>query len=269
MDKSQPVRKSNGTVRLCLDPQNLNQVQKRNYYQMPDIDDVLPQLAEAKMFSLCNAKDGFLQVKLSDKSSHLTTFWTPYGRYKWKRMPFGISTAPEEFQRRLSSALKGLKGVSVVADDILIYGKDQAEHDDNLRNILKRARECGLKLNKKKCRFHMTEVPYIGHILTSEGVKPDPKKVCAIRNMEAHRNSEEVRRFLGHVNYMAKFMPNLSAESEPLRRLLNLPYKEFYWGVDQRTAYETLRKMLTSEKLLQYYDPPMTISNHLKPCTNL
>ena len=168
-------------------------------------------------------------------------------------MSFGISTAPEEFQRRLSDALKGLKGVSVVADDILIYGKDQTEHDDNLRKCLKRARECGLKLNKKKCRFHMRELPYIGHILTSEGVKPD-LKVCAIRNMEAPMNSEEVRRFLGHVNYIAKFMPNLSAKSEPLRRLLNLPDKEFCWGVDQRTAYETLKQMLTSEKLLQYYD---------------
>ena len=138
----QPVRKSNGTVRLCLDPQNRSQALKRNHYQIPNIDDVLPQLAEAKMFSLCDAKDGFLQVKVSDKSSHLTTFWPPpYGRYKWKRMPFGISTAPEEFQRRLSSALKKLKGVSVVADDLLIYGKDEAEHDDNLRKLLKRARE--------------------------------------------------------------------------------------------------------------------------------
>ena len=149
-------------------------------------------------------------------------------------MSFGILTAPEEFQRRLSSALKGLKGASVVADDTLIYGKDQTEHDNNLRKFLKRARECGLKLNKKKCKFHMTELPYIGHIITSEVVKPDPKKVCAIRNMEAPRNSEEVRRFLGHVNYMAKFMPNLC---EPLRRLSNLPDKEFCWGVDQRTAY--------------------------------
>ena len=144
-------------------------------------------------------------------------------------MPFGISTAPDEFQRRLSSALKGLKGVSVVANDIPIYGKDQAEYDDNLIKFLKRIRECGLKLNKKKCIFHITELPYIGHIFTSEGVKPDPKKVCAIRNMEAPRNLEEVRRFLGHVNYMAKFMPNLSAESEPLFRLLNLLDKEFCW----------------------------------------
>ena len=243
-----------GTVRLCLDPQNLNQALRRNHFQMPDIDDVLPQLAEAKVFSLCDAKDGFLQVKLSEKSSHLTTFWTPYGRYKWKRMPFGISTAPEEFQRRLSTSLEGLKGVSVVADDILIYGKYRAEHDKNLRKFLKRASECELKLNKKMCRFHMTELPYIEHVLTSEGVKPDPKKVSAIKYMEAPRNSEDVRCFLGHVNYMAKFMPNLSAESEPLRRLLNLPDNEFCCGVDQRNAYETLKRMLTSDKLLQYYD---------------
>ena len=114
-------------------------------------------------------------------------------------MPFGITTAPEEFQRRLSSALKGFKGVSVVANGILIYGKDQAEHDDNLSIFLKRARECGLKLNKKKCRFHMTELAFIGHVFTSEGVKLDPKKMCAIRNMEAPRNSAEMRRFLGHV----------------------------------------------------------------------
>ena len=168
-------------------------------------------------------------------------------------MPFGISTAPEEFQRRLSTALEGLKGVSVVADDILIYGKDRGEHDENLRKFFKRASKCELKLNKKKCRFHMTELPYIGHVLTSEGVKPDPKKVSAIKDMEAPRISEDVRRFLGHVNYMAKFMPNLSAESEPLRRLLNLPDNEFCWGIDQRNAYETLKLMLTSDKLLQYY----------------
>ena len=141
-----------------------------------------------------------------------------------------------------------------MADDILIYGNDRATHDENVRKFLKRVSECKLKLNKKKCRFHMTELPYIGHILTSEGVKPDPKKVCAIKDMEAARNAEEVRRFLGHVNYMAKFMPNLSAESEPLRRLLNLPDKEFCWRIDHRTAYKTLKKTLTSEKLLQYYD---------------
>ena len=88
----QPVRKPNWTVRLCLDPQNLNQAMRRNHFQ--------------KIFSLCDAKDGFLQVNFSEKSSHITTFWTPYGKYKWKRMPFGISAAPEEFQRRLSNTLK-------------------------------------------------------------------------------------------------------------------------------------------------------------------
>ena len=131
-----------------------------------------------------------LQVKLSEKSSHLTTFWTLYGRYKWKRMPCGISTAPEEFQRRLSTALEGLKGVSVVADDILIYGQDRTEHDENLRKFLKRASE--LKLNKKKCRFHMTELPYIGHVLTLEGVKKLEESV----GNQIHGSAKKLRRRL-------------------------------------------------------------------------
>ena len=113
----QPVRKPNGTVRLCLDPQDLKQALRRNHFQMPYIEDVLPQLAGVKVFSLCDAIEGFLQVKLTEKSSHITTFWTMYGKYKWKRMPFGISTAPEEIKRKLSNTLKGLKRVSVLADD--------------------------------------------------------------------------------------------------------------------------------------------------------
>ena len=141
-----------------------------------------------------------------------------------------------------------------MAYDILIYGKDRPNHDDNRRNMLKCACETGLKLSKKKCRFHMSELPYIGHILTTQGLKPDAQKVRAIKDMEVPRDSEKVRRFLGHVNYMAKFMPNLSAESELLRRLLNTADKDLCWGVDQRTAYETLTRLLTSEQLLQYDD---------------
>lgn len=257
----QPVRKPNGTIRLCIDPANLNKALKRNHFPMPAIEDVLPELDKAKIFSLCDAKDGFLQVKLADSTSDLTTFWTPYGRYKWNRMPFGISTAPEEFQRRLSNALGGLPGIQVVADDILIYGKGatveeaRKDHDGNLVGLLKRALEFGLRLNKAKCRFLMTELPYIGHVLTPEGVKPDPNKISAIRGMVEPKDSEGVRRFLGHMNYLSKFIPNLSAESEPLRRMLNIPDQEFRWAADQQRAFENLKSLTTQEEVLQYFDP--------------
>ena len=151
-------------------------------------------------------------------------------------MPFGITSAPEEFQRRVSNALAGLPGVTIVADDTLIYGKGDTmkeareDHDNNLKQLLERSCQINLKLNLSKCRFHMTEIPFIGHVLTSEGVKPDPGKVLAMQQMEPPRNSAEVRRFFGHVNYLSKFLPNLSAEGEPLRRLINLPDDEFCWG---------------------------------------
>lgn len=248
----QPVRKANGSIRICIDPQNLNKAIRRNHVVMPTLDDVLPQLNDAHFFSLCDAKNGFLQVKLAESSTDLTTFWTPAGRYKYLRMPFGISSAPEEFQRRLADTLQGLSGVTVVADDILVFGKDRAEHDANLRDLLERARSSGLRLNKDKCKFLEPELPYIGHLLTQEGVKPDPKKVAAIVDMPSPTSTDGVKRFLGHVTYMSKFIPNLSAESEPMRRLLQ--NKTFVWSADQENAFLTLKRLLTQADMLQYYD---------------
>ena len=254
----QPVRKANGQIRLCIDPRNLNLALKRNHFEMPSIEDVLPELSGAKYFSLCDARDGFLQVKLSAKSSDYTTFWGPTARYKWLRMPFGISTAPEEFQRRLTQALHGLTGVKVVADDILIYGHTRNDHDNNLKQLLARARETGLTLNRDKCVFLKTELSYIGHLLTSDGVKPDPNKASAIRNMPPPADVDQLRQFLGHVTYMGKFIPNLSAESEPLRRLLSSD-SEFVWGPDQKRAYDKLVQEISEEKVLQYYNPAQPV----------
>lgn len=255
------VRKPNGTIRLCIDPVNLNKAILRNHHPMPVLEDILSDLNGAKIFSLCDAKDGFLQIKLSPSSTDLTTFWTPFGRYKWNRMPFGLSSSPEEFQRRLTEAIGNISGIAVVADDILIYGKGDTvseavqDHNSKLRQLLIRAREINLKLNKDKCRFLLPEIPYIGHIITQNGVKPDPNKVAAIKEMVTPADAEEVRRFLGHINYLAKFIPDLSAESEPLRRLVNLPKSEFCWGEDQIRAFQKLKEIVTSDRILKYFNP--------------
>ncbi|RLJ22814.1 hypothetical protein DJ031_00215, partial [bacterium endosymbiont of Escarpia laminata] len=150
------VRKANGSVRVCIDPSDLNKAIRRNHFSLPTIEEVLPTLTNAKIFSLVDAKDGFLQVKLTDESSYLTTFWTPAGKYRWLRMPFGISSSPEEFQRRLQQALEGLEGISTVADDILIVGRGQTEaearrdHDSNFIKLLQRAREQNLNCTDPK-----------------------------------------------------------------------------------------------------------------------
>jgi len=253
------VRKPNGSVRVCLDPSDLNRAIRRNHYQLPVIEEVLPTLKDAKIFSLVDAKDGFLQVKLSEASSYLTSFWTPAGKFRWLRMPFGLSSSPEEFQRRLQQALEGLDGISTVADDILIVGRGKTEaearqdHDRNFVNLLQRAHSQNLKLNKAKMRLHMKEIAYIGHVLSPEGVKADPDKVADIKSMPTPTDAEEVRRFLGFTNYLAKFLPNLSAVSEPLRRLVQKD-TEFEWGPSQQQAFLQIKDIASAEHSLAYYD---------------
>ena len=253
------VRKPNGSVRVCIDPSDLNKAIPRNHFPLPTIDEVLPTLKDAKIFSLVDATYGFLQVKLSEKSSYLTTFWTPGGKFRWLCMPFGISSSPEEFQRRLQEALGGLDGISTVADDILIVGRGQTEaearidHDRNFANLLRRARSQNLKLNKAKTRLHMNELKYIGHVLSPGGVKADPDKVSDIKNMPTPTDGEQVRRLLGCTNYLAKFLPNLSAISEPLRRLMQKDV-EFEWGSAQQQAFERIKEVATAERSLAYYE---------------
>ena len=173
--------KKGDKLRICIDPRDLNKAIKRPKFQMPTVDEVLPNLAQAKVFSVLDAKDGFFQIKLDKASSKLTTFWTPFGKYRYRRCPFGISSAPEEYQRRQKELLEGLAGVDVIADDIICYGcgetveEAEADHDRNFIAILERARKVNLKLNSKKMMFKLDCVPYMGHLLTKNGVKADPR----------------------------------------------------------------------------------------------
>ena len=183
-------RKSNGKLRLCLDPRPLNKALKRCHHPMPNIEDVLPELARAKVFTKVDYRNGYWQIKLDEESSLLTTFNTPFGRYRWKPMPFGISPAIEIFQQRLDEAIDGLEGVRTEADDILITGKGETmteavtDHEQKLKRLLDRCRCKQIKLNSDKIELKATSMLCIGHILTSEGVKADPAKINAILEMQ-------------------------------------------------------------------------------------
>ena len=152
------TQKKDGRVCICLDPQYLNKAVMRSHYPLPTIEEVTTRLSQAKVFSVLDAKSGFWQVKLAESSSYLTTFNTSFGRYRWKRMPFGISSAPEVWQQKMNELIEGLSGVEVIADDFLICGfganktEATASHDANLRQFLQRAKECGLKLNPDKAK---------------------------------------------------------------------------------------------------------------------
>ena len=145
------------------------------------------------MFSKLDANAGFWQVKLSKESAHLTTFITPYGRYCFNRLPFGITSAPEFFQKQMSKILTGLDGVVCMIDDVLIHGKTAQEHDQRLVAVLDRLRKAKVTLNKEKCEFSKHSVRFLGQIIDPSGIRADPDKVQAIQDMKEPENITELR----------------------------------------------------------------------------
>lgn len=248
-----------GKLRICLDPKDLNKCLRRSHYPMPILEDILPDISQARVFSVFDAKHGFWHIPLDRDSSFLTTFNTPFGRYRWLRLPFGLNTAPEVFQRRQHQALEGLSGVQCIVDDILVYGEGRTDiearldHDKKVLALMERCRKVNLKLNKDKIKLAKTEVSYIGHLITNNGLKPDPAKVEAVKNMPKPTDVAGVQRFIGFVNYLSKFLPGLSDACEPLRKL-TLKEAVWCWNYHHDIAFDNIKHLVTSHPVLRYYD---------------
>ena len=246
-------KRNKDEVRVCVDLKRLNKGVKRERYILPTLDDITPKLAGAKVFSTLDASSGFWQIPLDPSCQKLTTFITPMGRFCFKRLPFGITSAPEIFQRLMSTLLKGLEGTVVVMDDILVYGSNKDEHDHRLDAVLRTIKASGLKLNRAKCHFRQTEIQFFGHIISADGVKPDNSKVEAITKLPSPTNVEQLRQVLGLINYVGKFLPGLSTMLHPLTSLLR---KEtaWVWGEPQEQAFNKAKATLVAAPALCYYD---------------
>ena len=213
-------------------------------------------MPNAKVFSVLDASSGFWQIELDQESLKLCTFNTPFSRYRFKRLPFGLCSAQDVFQDVMSEIF-----VEIIVDDLLIWGKNQQQHDERLKQVLERARQKNLKLNKEKSQIALDEISYIGHILGKEGLKPDPKKVQTITEMNRPQNKEELQRFLGMVTYVAKFIPSFSQVSTPLRLLLEKD-TEWRWTESQEKSFNSLKTLATQSPVLRYFDvnKPVKIS---------
>ncbi len=249
-----PKPKSKERLRLCVDLTHLNEWVKRERHILPNVDHSLAMLTGAKIFTKLDATSGFWQIPLTEDSALLTTFITPFGRYCFNRLPFGISSAPEHFQRRMTQILEGCEGVVCHADDILVYGKDQTEYDTRLHQVLMRLSKEGLTLNKEKCEFAKSKLMFLGHSLSTEGAKPDPGKVKAILDMPEPTCVADVRRVMGMANYLGKFLPHLSTYTQPLT-ILQSEKTEWCWGTPQRKAFQKLKSELSSPRVLAVYSP--------------
>ena len=227
---------------------------QREKHPIPTIEEVILDLNGATVFSTLDLKAGYHQFELHPESRYITTFSTHSGLYQYKRLMFGVNAASEIFQNAVSQTLAGLPGCRNLSDDIIIYGKTQTEHDQNLKAVLQRLRECNMRLNKAKCAFSQRQVAFFGHIFSDGGVHPDPKKIAAIVNAAPPTCAKDVMSLLGTAQYVARFIRNYAAITAPLRQLTHKDVK-WKWGSVEQQAFDDLKSALTSSNVTAYFDP--------------
>lgn len=247
------VEKPDNSLRLCLDPRDLNKCIEREYFEIPSLEEICSKLSGKKYFSVIDFKDGFYQVKLDDASSVLTTFATPFGCYKFLRLPFGLNIAPEYFQKANFKNFGDIENLIIYFDDLLIASDTLEEHDNTLKKVLERARERGVKFNKNKFQFRQTEVKYIGHIFNDKGMRIDDEKLKAINDLKPPSNKKELQRLLGLINYVRKFIPKLGEIADPLCQLLRKDIIYQWLGIHDK-ALETIKQELGKNLTLKHFD---------------
>jgi hypothetical protein len=255
------TQKSNGDIRLCLDPRSLNKAIKRTPYPLKTLDDVLHKFGNAKYFTKLDLTSAYWSIQLSDESSYLTAFNSPLGVFRYLRCPYGLNVSGDFLVRALEEALLGLEGVATIVDDLCVWGSTREIHDKNLKAVLDRAVTKGIRFNPKKLEVGVTEIAYFGHVLTSEGLKPDPAKIEAIKSLRPPTSKPELQVVLGMVNYLSRYVrDNLSEVTAPMRELLHNDVL-FSWQKPQSESFEKMKECICKETVLAYYDPskPLTL----------
>ena len=232
--------KPSGKVRICVDMKPLNKNVTREFHPLPAIDETLAQLSGARIFTKLDGNAGFWQIPLAKESRPPTTFITPFGRYQFNALSFGITSAPELFQKRKNALLCNMNGVLCLMDDVLVYGKDQREHDKRLEAVLQWIEAAGMTLNRDKCEVSKTQLKFLGHIIDQSRVRADLAKTEANIPMSAPQNVAEVQRFIG----MANQLSNCGNLLHPLTVLLSKK-NVWTWGPSQEEAYTTLKDKLS------------------------
>jgi hypothetical protein len=249
------VDKKDGTKRFCVDFRKLNKVTKKNSYPLPLIDDILALLGKAKYFTSLDLKSGYWQVLMDENDKEKTAFACHRGLFEFNVMPFGLSNAPAIFQELMSIVLQDCSDFATAyLDDILIFSSSLEEHLSHLRLIFSRLRQHGLKLKLKKCSFLQEETNYLGFVIDTNGVKPDPKKVAAIRSLPAPTCVREVRSFIGMCSYYRRFIPNFSQIADCIVALTKKNAR-FKWLAEHEKAFKYLKDSLSVVPLLSYPDP--------------
>ena len=257
-----PVVKKDGTIRLCVDFRNLNTHIISDSYPLPNISQILHNLGKGKIFSCLDLKQGYHQIPLTEESKPYTAFIAPGGLYEYNVMPMGLKDSPSAFSRIINQVLVGLTGnnTHVYMDDIIVHGENFEDHINNLEKVLMRLQEAKLSLKLSKCEFFQNSVKYLGHIISSEGLEPQPDKVNVIKSMNKPQTLKQLQSFLGMVTYYRKFIYKFADIAAPLNKLTGgkldekKPKRRINWNKEAEEAFVELKNALINKVTLSFPD---------------
>ena len=247
------VKKPNGSLRICLDPTDLNKEIVRPVCNSRTMDDIIEKLTGAKYFAVFDTCKGFFHVPLDQASKMLTAILTPFGIYVYNVLTMGLSNATDLFETCIREILEGLSGVTNIADDVLIFGRTESEFRNNVITFLDRCVKQDMHLNQDKIQINCTEVHFFGNTLSKDGLSSDMNKVKLIQEWPTSTNQKELQSFLGTVNYLSRFLSFLSDLRAPLQNLLNKD-SEFIWTNIHQQTFDQLKSHVSNDVKLNFYD---------------
>ncbi|GJR72325.1 putative reverse transcriptase domain-containing protein [Tanacetum coccineum] len=259
------VKKKDGSLRMCIDYQELNKLTVKNCYPLPRIDDLFDQLQGSSVYSKIDLRSGYRQLRVRDEDIPKTAFKMRYGHYEFQVMPFGLTNAPTVFMDLMNRVCKPCldKFVIVFIDDILIYSRNKEEHANHLRIILELLKKEKLYVKFSKCDFWISIVQFLGHLIDSQGLHVDPAKIEAVKNWASPTTPIEIRQFLGLAGYYQRFIKDFSKIAKSLTELTQ-KNKKYIWGKDQESAFQLLKHKLCKAKTLSF--TMMHLIKDSEPC---
>ena len=244
-------RNSSWTLRICLGPNDLNRAIKIPHYNTSHLEEITHNIAGATVFSKLDARHGYWSASLDQESNVKTTFNSPFGRYRFRRLPFILNLSQDVFQERMNQVLDQCPGTISIADDVGVFGRTEEDHNANLHQLMLAAQKHGLFFNGDKCKIQTSNLHFFGMVFDANGVHSDPARIDDIRSMSKPAGSDELHEFLGIATYMSPFVPKLSANTATLRVKDAL----FAWNSSHANAFESTKKLICREVTLTYLKP--------------
>ena len=247
------VSKPNGKVRICGDFKLLNKQISVDQHPLPKLDELMEKLQGGQHFTKIDLADAYLQIELDEQAKKLCVINTPLGLFRYSRMCFGVASSPAQFQRCMDTMTSDLPGVAAYLDDLIVTGKTNEEHWNNLNKLFARLQEYGFRIQQAKCQFFKTSVDYLGHHINKDGKQPSNDAITALERLPQPQNIQETKAFLGKINYYGRFIHNLADKAAPLNRLL-CKNAVFQWTPQCSESFEQLKRDVIRATTLTHFD---------------